>query len=138
MFFIDANIFLEVALKDKRSDECKKFLIDVLEKKINAYTSDFILYTCILQIEGKLESRKKMEDFIVLISNMENLEFIRPNLDAMNVAIDIAKKYNLTFDDALVVACMTANNVNKLVSFDSDFDAVKEIERVEPNEIRAK
>ena len=135
MFFIDANIFLEVALKDKRSDECKKFLIDVLEKKINAYTSDFILYTCILQIEGKLESRKKMEDFIVLISNMENLEFIRPNLDAMNVAIDIAKKYNLTFDDALVVACMTANNVNKLVSFDSDFDTVKEIERVEPGQI---
>ncbi len=133
MFFIDANIFLEVELGDNRSEECKKFLTKVLEKKINAYTSDFLLYTSILQIETKLKSREKMEDFIVFISNLENLEIIRPNLDTIKVATDIAKKYNMTFDDGLIVACMRANDIKKLVSLDTDFDDVKEIERIEPS-----
>lgn len=50
-------------------------------------------------------------------------------------SIDIMGKYNLDFDDALVVSSMIANKIKKLVSFDKHFDVVREIERIEPKDV---
>ena len=42
--FIDANIFLEIFLKDAKSEECKAFLKSLQEQDIQAVTTDFIMY----------------------------------------------------------------------------------------------
>ena len=47
IIFIDANIFLEVALGDKKTKECKKLLNNVNDGQSQAYTSDFIIYSCL-------------------------------------------------------------------------------------------
>ena len=64
--FIDANIFLEIVLKDKRSDDCKKFLYRVLNEEIKAYTNDFIVYSCLLHVQRT--DKSKMKDFIVFFN----------------------------------------------------------------------
>ena len=40
--FIDANLFLEVALKDEKSEVCKNFLQDIINGKVYGCTSNFI------------------------------------------------------------------------------------------------
>ena len=40
--FIDANIFLEIFLKDSKSEECKAFLKSLQEQNRQALTTDFI------------------------------------------------------------------------------------------------
>lgn len=45
------------------------------------------------------------------------------------------RKYNIDFDDALVVSSMAEAKIKKLISFDKDFDKIKEIERLEPGQI---
>jgi len=65
----------------------------------------------------------------------KNIEILHPSLEAISIAIDKMRKYNIDFDDALVVSSMAEAKIKKLISFDKDFDKIKEIERLEPGQI---
>lgn len=132
--FVDANIFLEISLKDKRSEECKSFLLKS-RKEINIVTSDFIIYSCVLRSQTKEKPLEGVRGFFNFISEFYEMEILRPSLTVMMKSKEFMKKYSLDFDDALVVACMIENKIKQLVSFDEDFDKVKEIERLEPKDV---
>lgn len=129
--FIDANIFLEVELGDERSPECKELFMKIY-KGMKAITSDFVVYTCLLQLENK-SSVEKMQDFIVFLDNMEFIEIHSPTYRTIYNAFEIMKR-GLDFDDALVVSIMKSLGIEKLISFDGDFDKIKEIKRIEPKD----
>lgn len=136
MFFIDANIFLEVELDDKRSEECKSLFLDIYKNNVRCITSDFIVYACLLQIEGKA-SVGGMHNFIKFLDNMSGIEVHSPAYQVLYDAVGMMEKYGLDFDDSLVVSTMLAAGVKQLVSFDRHFDKVKEIKRMEPRQILA-
>jgi len=135
VYFIDANIFLEVQLKDEKSEECKSFLRKIDDNKIDTLTSDFIVYTCLIQIQNKSKSTEKLSDFMAFLTNLEAMEIFRPRQSTIEKGIEYSKKHGLDFDDGLVLACMFENNIGTIVSFDKDFDKVKEIKRIEPKEV---
>ncbi len=122
--FLDANIFLEIALNDKKSEECKKLLDEVLRGKIKAYTSDFIVYSCLLQIQFKTKETKQMRNFILFINSIDNLTILRPSLFDMEKAVEYKEKWKLDFDDSLVISCMVNNGIKTLISLDSDFNKI--------------
>lgn len=134
MMFIDANIFLELALEDNRSDECEKLFLKIMEKNLPSITSDFIFYTCLIQMENKLKPIKNMEDFMTFIDNIKSLNIISPSNETIYDAFKTMRIHNLDFDDALVVAVMKSSGLKELVSFDNHFDKVKEIRRIEPKD----
>jgi len=134
MFFIDANIFLEVMLSDKRNEECKELFARIHKNQIKAATSDFIVYTCLIQIENK-SSAEKMIDFVLFLDNMESIEVCSPSYETLYSAFGIMKKYGLDFDDALVAAVMKSSGIKEIVSFDRHFDKVGDIKRIEPKDI---
>ncbi len=129
--FIDANIFLEIILKDKKSEECKKFLNKIISGEILGITSDFIVFTCLLQIQHKTKDLNKMKDFIIFINSIFSLKIMKSSLSNLMKTINFMQEYKLDFDDALVISCMKSNNINTLVSLDKDFDKVKSIKRIE-------
>jgi len=131
MYFVDANIFLEVALGDKNSISCKELLNNIQTGKVKAVTSDFIIYTCLLQIQHKstLDNMKKAVRFFQLL---EGLMIYRPMFDDLSEAMKIMCTYKLDFDDGLVVSCMESLKIKKLYSFDKHFNGVKSIKRLEP------
>ncbi len=130
--FIDANIFLELALENEKSSDCQQFFYNLNNSSTMGITTDFIIYTSLLQIYRKLHSQDRMKRFLTILDNMPRLEIIRPTLYEMALAIDYMARYKLDFDDALVVSCATYNKIQTIVSFDKDFDKVKEIKRIEP------
>ena len=132
MKFVDANIFLELMLDDKKADICESFFEKIKNEETSFYTSDFIIYTCLLQIEQKIKSLKVMGEFIYFINNLNNLHILRPSIKDIYNSLLISKKYKLDFDDALVVSVMAENNIQNLISFDKDFDKVSMIKREEP------
>ncbi|MDI6721208.1 MAG: type II toxin-antitoxin system VapC family toxin [Candidatus Aenigmarchaeota archaeon] len=132
--FIDANIFLELALEDKRSGECEEFFSRLWKKLIEGMTSDFVIYTCLIQIENK-SNIKDMKNFLIFADNMEGLTIHSPTYQTVYAAFDIMENHKLDFDDALVVAVMRALSIKELVSFDSHFDRIREIKRIEPKDI---
>lgn len=135
MFFVDTNIFLEVEFKDTRWKESYDFLTKVAKGELEAITSDFAIFSIILEIETKVKSVDRIGKFVKSLAEYLGLSIFYPTENELLAALDFMKKYNLDFDDALVVACMVSNKIKKMVSFDSDFDKVKEIERVEPKDI---
>lgn|SRR3989338_666733 len=134
MFFIDANIFLEVELNDKRSEECQELFLNIFKKRMKSATSDFIVYTCLIQLENKA-SLKEMKNFITFLDNMRSIEVHSPAYKTLYETFQVMEKYGLDFDDSLVVSTMTSLGIKKLVSFDRHFDKVKEIKRIEPLDI---
>lgn len=130
--FVDANIFLEIMLNNEKSSFCEVFFDKIKKQEVIAKSSDFILYTCLLQIQYKVKSTKAMQNFLIFINSLTELEIIRPSLKEVHEAIRFSEKYSLDFDDALVLSCMVHNNIKTLISFDTDFDKASLIKRKEP------
>ncbi len=124
--FIDANIFLEIALQDTHKEQCKQFIHESFAGKTALHTSDFVLYSCLLIIFNRLHSAAKMRDFLVFLNTFK-IQLIRPSLESIYTAMKFMEKYKLDFDDALVVSCMTEYEIDKLVTYDQHFDQVEEI-----------
>ncbi len=129
--FVDANIFLEVFLRDQNAERCKSFLRNLEENEVSAVTSDFVAYTCLIQIEYKLKSPKIMKDFLIAMDNFQ-IEIVRPLFYETFGAVEIGERHKLDFDDGLIISCMKSNGITKLISLDKHFDIVQEIKRVEP------
>ena len=135
MFFVDVNVFVELQLNQKRSDESEVFLAKVRNGEINCMISDFLFYVIVITIENKSEEIVEGIKKITETLGYKGLTFYRPSVSDFQKTQKFMKKYSLDFDDGLVVACMVENNIDTLVSFDKDFDDVKEIKRVEPKDV---
>ncbi|MBI4154473.1 type II toxin-antitoxin system VapC family toxin [Candidatus Woesearchaeota archaeon] len=131
LVFIDANIFLELMFDDEKADNCEDYLRKIKDEYIRAKTSDFVLYSCLLQIRQKLKSTEQMKKFLFLLNEL-NFEIIRPSLKEVYNALNFSEKYKLDFDDSLIVSCMISNNIKTLISFDKHFDKINLIGREEP------
>ena len=129
--FIDANIFLEIFLKDKRAEECKALLRTLQEQERNAVTTDFIIYSCILQVQNKLKNAELIKNTIIFFNSHPNLKVIRPSFEDLHNSAGILETAKLDFDDSLVVACMNSHGITELASLDGHFDKVKGIKRIE-------
>ncbi|HLC60163.1 MAG TPA: type II toxin-antitoxin system VapC family toxin [Candidatus Nanoarchaeia archaeon] len=128
--FIDANIFLEIFFDDAKAEVCEKFLKSLNADEKIGYTSDFLIYACIIVMENKYKDTKRMENALIFFKNCPNLKIVRPSFDELNYAIEISKIEKLDFDDSLVVACMRNYGIKGLASLDRHFDKVKGIEKV--------
>ena len=73
-----------------------------------------------------------MKEFLIFINSL-NINIIKPTLNEISKVMGFMEKYNLDFDDGLVISYMVNNNIKNLISFDKDFDKVDIIKRKEPN-----
>src|SRR3989338_3247724 len=128
--FIDASIFLEVFFDDAKAEECEKFLKSLYADEKIGYTSDFLIYACIIAIENRYKDNERMKNALIFFKNCSNLKIVRPSFDEVDYAMDISKIEKLDFDDSLVVACMRNYGINELASLDRHFDKVNGIKKV--------
>src|SRR3989338_5851118 len=129
--FIDANVFLEIFLKDSKAEKCKEFLKTLQADNNLAVTTDFIVYTCIIQIENNSKDTGLMKNFLIFLNSLSNLKILRPSIDDIYAAFEFMDKKGMGFDDSLVVSCMLNNGIKEIASFDKHFDKAKDIKRVE-------
>ncbi len=133
--FVDANIFLEVFLKDKNWESAAKYLGGFARGESNGVTSDFVVFSILLQIHNKTKSIKFMEDFVTFLGNLKTLKIAHFTLGILTNAASIMGKYGLDFDDSLQASFMGFLGLKEIVSFDRDFDGIDWIKRVEPSEL---
>jgi len=130
--FIDANIFIMAVIgKDRESSRCREFLTRVETGEQHAVTSVLVMHEVLRSLERHMASRdeaaKRTARFVAL-----------PNLRVCDITSkDFSKsleffRQGLEPRDALHAAVALSNSVEKMLSFDKDFDVVKGIKRVEP------
>jgi len=133
MFLVDANIIFEVLLEQERYKECEEFLEKVRRGEIEASISRFSLYSIELIMigYGKIEELKL---FLTLLSTFRGLTVITTSpTDDVHV-LEVMKKFNLDFDDAINYYIVKKYKMKGIVSFDEHFDKT-DIKRVEPVDI---
>jgi predicted nucleic acid-binding protein len=134
MLAIDANIFLELLLKQEKYEECKYFLSLVRDGKIHAIISDFTISGIVIVMERYGAKWKDLRLFLLSLARYSGLHVYQANIQDKILATRYMQKYGLDFDDALTLQCAQAAKCTALVSFDSDFD--KSIKRITPNQIK--
>jgi len=133
--YIDTNIFLNPILydsnKNQEAKKSKNFLEEIITNKKLGFTSvltwdEFVwIIRKTLGIHIAIEKGKK---FLVF----PNLRIVNLSLKTINRAQDLIDNYHIEPRDAIHAASALENKINKIISFDGDFDIINEIERNEP------
>ncbi len=114
---LDTNVFLEVLLKQERSEDVKKLLSNT---ECELFISDFSLHSI-----GILPFRTKQFDifreFVTEMVQRAAVGILALSASEFSVISDSAKKYGLDFDDAYQYSVVTKYGLT-LISFDTDFD----------------
>lgn len=135
MKYIDSNIFIYPVVADEKTEtkaaSSKKILLQISTGKLNAATC-YLTWDEIVWVFEKFLGRD-----LALAEGRRFLEF--PNLKFLKVdgaiisrAQDLINKYQMKPRDAIHAACALENNINEIISDDSDFDDVKELKRMKP------
>jgi predicted nucleic acid-binding protein len=134
-FYIDSNIFIYPIIYDhefiEEAKRSENFLLEIALGGIEAYTSsitwDEVTWVVrkILGLNLSLDQGRKFLSF-------PNLKLIAIRRTTILKAQEIMEKYKIKPRDSIHVAAALENNIKTLVSYDEDFDQVREIKRVEP------
>ena len=132
MIYLDSNIVISTFVnKDNRAkvELYKRLFIKIANREILATTSlltwDEFTYTLKKHLgrDSALIEGKKFLSF-------PNLIFLKVDEGVIFLAQDLLTKYNLNPRDAIHAASALSNNINEIISDDSDFDQIKEIKRI--------
>ena len=134
--FIDTNVFLRVLIKEdeKSFRECYHLLELIQRKRISAFTSSLIF----AEIDWVIESfyKLKREEAVKSLESISKLRGLKM-LNGVNIAlaIELYKRYNVKFIDALIASIPQIFQKRiAVVSYDRDFDKLQ-IKRLEPQDV---
>lgn len=129
---IDANIFLEFFLQQKKADKALAILEKFGNGEMKAYVSNFTIDSVLLIMHQNNCSNKELITFLKNLTNSKGISLYYANLNDRFLAINLMEKYNLDYEDALTLRCAISVGSKEILSFDKDFDNINEIKRVEP------
>ena len=135
MYFIDANIILQVMLEREKSNDCGELLKQIEKGKIDGYINDFLLFSICLTIINRTNKMQKVKDFLKIISTYNHLFIYYASISDLLQAVNYIDDLKLDFDDSLVFACMKSLKIDKIISFDKHFDKIPSINRLEPSDL---
>lgn len=131
--FIDTNVFVEAAIgRDEKGRNCRNFLARVEKGEQHAVTSVLVFDEVLYILEEKIGDRKTAGSYVKRFVSMPNLKISDTTVWQLNRVLKSFEESSLRPRDLLHVACMLENGTSAILSYDRDFDSVKEIKRVEP------
>lgn len=135
MYFIDANIFLELLLDQEKADDCEAFLEKVRDGSLKAATTDFIIDSIVLVMEKEGKKPSELSLFLSSLIGYRGLETYFLSLYDRIQATKHMQKFGLDFDDSTAYQAMRSLHTDQAVSFDKHFDKITNVTRLEAREI---
>ena len=123
-YLIDTNVFLEILLNQEKKELCKKCLTDRFGE---IAISDFSLHS----VGVILFRNKKFELFNSFVNDvLSQIEILTLRNKQYLEISQIAKKFNLDFDDAYQVTIASVRNLI-IITMDKDFEKVGDFYKIE-------
>jgi predicted nucleic acid-binding protein len=132
MPLIDANIFLEIELGQKRLEACRSYLKRVMTGEISAFTTDFIIDTISILMDNFECDPTQIGRFHRSLLKYKGLSIYDLTMRDRIVATEHMKRLDLDFDDAVAYTTMMSTGTKEIVSLDRHFDKIPDIKRIEP------
>ena len=133
--YIDSNIFLYSIIMDPRYGKpCAKIIEDIYAKRVKALISSIVL----LEVANALRKYRvpNLSERVKGILSLP-LRVAEVSIDDVLRAIELSERLKLSPYDALHVAVMDREGVNRIVTVDKDFDKVGWITRADPEQLQA-
>ena len=132
--FVDTNIFIRYLTKDdaKKYRACYQLFKQAEQNQISLTTSESVLAEVVYVLESSYYAVPH-EQVKIALSRL----LILPGLKIAHViiylrALTLYAQHKIDFEDCLSVAHMERQKLGTIISYDRDFDQVKEIMRMEP------
>ena len=137
MRFIDANVFLYALIKPKRELSHSEQTVKKQARKIleSLDSNGKVLTTTvhISEVFNILESHSTYDYTFEVAERLlfnDNIIIESVNKENYRISLLMAKKHNISINDALAVFFMRNNKVKEIYSFDKHFDNIEDIKRV--------
>jgi predicted nucleic acid-binding protein len=126
VIFVDANFLIYLNLGVKEIEGYYLKLLSEESLATNPLVLDEVIYVSKKKYGVRLEDTLDFLDNVVL----PNSVVLPLTINEYRRAREVMLKYSLNPSDALHVAVMLNNSIRRILSEDTDFDRVKEVERV--------
>lgn len=149
--FIDANIFIYhfCGVDNKISNRCSDFLLKIENEQIRAFTSTFVIaevlhramiYEAVgktgLAPKGAMNKLRKKPELIKSLTQYLEIPNIITDIGVQIVTVSLPtllnsaewqQKYGIMVNDSILLASMFHYRISHLVTNDSDFDSIPEV-----------
>lgn len=131
--FLDTNIFLRHLLQDhpEHSRRASAFFARIERGEIQARILDTVIFEAVFTLERTYKQSKRHIRGI-LLPLIELPDILLPGKDRIRRVFDLYVDHNISFADALHASAMVDLGLNEIITFDTDFDRVAGIRRIEP------
>lgn len=133
MIFLDTNIILRYLTKDdpSKAEKCNKLFKKAVKKEVVLYSTTMVIAEVVWVLESFYGyPRKEVAETVMKILNTENIK-----LDEKDILLAAAGLYSLKkidFIDAYNAIVMEEKKIDTVYSYDSDFDLLESLKRIEP------
>ena len=118
-YLIDANIFLQAALEQGKDSECRNFLNKVTEGEIQASVTLFHLDASAVVMENRGLESSEIGNFYFEAYSSQGLEIV--NMGVSSRLNALAEDSSSGLDDGLMLQAFKELDIDKIVSYDTDF-----------------
>ena len=135
MKFLDANIILRYLTRDdpKKAENCYELFQKVKRGEIELTTCEAVIAEVIYVLSSHSLYNLPRDEICSLLLPIINLYGLKLPQKRLYVrALDIYASKNIDFEDASSVAHMEKRQIKEIYSYDSDFDKLEELRRLEP------
>ena len=131
--FVDTNIFLRYLTSDDavKYEKCRELFKRAVDGKIVLLTSEMVVAELLWTLQSfyKVPKPEVIEKMAILTST-PNL--VIPNSDLIAEALVVYSRNNIDYIDAYNAVFMRHHNTSDIYSYDTDFDTISGIKRIEP------
>ena len=131
--FLDTNIFVRHLTQDHpdRSSRATAYLARIERGELQVRIADTVVFETVFVLQHSYRQSKTSirENFLPLL---ELPGVILPGKRHFRRVFDLYVDLNISFGDAYHVMLMERLKLNEIVSFDTEFNRVKGIARIEP------
>ena len=135
MKFLDANVILRYLTRDdpKKAENCYELFQKVKRGEIELTTCEAIIAEVVYVLSSHSLYNLPRDEVCSLLLPIINLYGLKiPQKRLYIRALDIYASKNIDFEDALIFAHMEKQQIKEIYSYDSDFDKLEELRRLEP------
>jgi len=134
-YLVDANIFIEVGLGQRKADSCEKVLRKFHRGDLEGIVVDFAVDTIVITMENYGKRWDEIRTFLSSLLGYKGLLIHFSTLLDRIIATNYMKNFGLDFDDALALRAMKENGLGNIISYDKDFDTVSDVKRILPESL---
>jgi predicted nucleic acid-binding protein len=135
VYFVDSNLFIRFFSQDdtEKAAKCKSLFEKALAGEVKLFTSELVIAEVVWVLQSPKTYNQKPErirELLLPLLTMKNLHF--PNKEIYPEVFELFTSTDMDYIDAYNAVLMQRKGIYNIYSYDTHFDLINNINRLEP------